>query len=217
MDRKITGALIALTNWAEEAKLEDFYRWYDKTHVPDIIKTGVYHTASRWENSNPQNGEGRFLALYETDREDPHAAYPECRNRLGDFSVPPQLQGVFTGAFKYIGPGEGIPHSPSASKQTRGLLTVFTQCTDPAREADYNKWYDTVHLPDVLETPGVTAGYRLVGVDGEDRKNVAVYEVPDEDVEGAYQRIRQTLGSKPKDHFIDFMKGSYMDFFRRIP
>jgi hypothetical protein len=36
---------------------------------------------------------------------------------------------------------------------TRSILLVATRCTDPAQEADFNRWYDTVHVPDVLDRP----------------------------------------------------------------
>ena len=36
----------------------------------------------------------------------------------------------------------------------RWLLALETNCTDPAREKEFNHWYDNVHLPDVLATPG---------------------------------------------------------------
>lgn len=34
------------------------------------------------------------------------------------------------------------------------LMMVATRCTDPAREAQFNAWYDDIDIPDVLEVPG---------------------------------------------------------------
>ena len=41
-------------------------------------------------------------------------------------------------------------------------LLIVTAEIDPAVEADWNRWYDTVHLPDALRCPGVRRGRRYV-------------------------------------------------------
>jgi hypothetical protein len=38
-------------------------------------------------------------------------------------------------------------------------LFVFSTAKE-GRDAEYNEWYDTVHLPDVLGLPGVRSGTR---------------------------------------------------------
>ena len=41
-------------------------------------------------------------------------------------------------------------------------LLVVTAEVDPEVEAEWNRWYDTVHLPDALRCPGVRHGRRYV-------------------------------------------------------
>ena len=41
-------------------------------------------------------------------------------------------------------------------------LLIVTAEVDPAVEAEWTKWYDTVHLPDALACPGVLRGRRYV-------------------------------------------------------
>jgi hypothetical protein len=41
-------------------------------------------------------------------------------------------------------------------------LLIVTAEVDPEVEADWNIWYDTVHLPDALACPGVLRGRRYV-------------------------------------------------------
>jgi hypothetical protein len=43
-------------------------------------------------------------------------------------------------------------------------LLIVTAEVDAAVEADWNRWYDEVHVPDVLACPGVVAGRRYVSV-----------------------------------------------------
>ena len=41
-------------------------------------------------------------------------------------------------------------------------LLIVTAEVDPEVEAEWNEWYDTVHLPDALACPGVLRGQRYV-------------------------------------------------------
>lgn len=42
---------------------------------------------------------------------------------------------------------------------TRYRWMVFTNCT-PGREADFNRWYDEVHIADLLRVPGIDRATR---------------------------------------------------------
>lgn len=64
-----------------------------------------------------------------------------------------------------------------------GLLVVLTDIA-PEQEAEFNRWYDTRHLPQLLSVPGFAAGrrYRCVeGIDGT-RKYLALYDLERYDV-----------------------------------
>ena len=43
-------------------------------------------------------------------------------------------------------------------------LLIVTAEVDHEVEAEWNRWYDTVHLPDALKGPGVLRGRRYVSV-----------------------------------------------------
>jgi hypothetical protein len=58
---------------------------------------------------------------------------------------------------------------PDASVQGECRMTNLPNCllivtaeVDAAVEADWNRWYDEVHLPDAVACPGVRAGRRYV-------------------------------------------------------
>jgi hypothetical protein len=42
------------------------------------------------------------------------------------------------------------------------LFFAFSDCVDPSREKKFNEWYDTMHVPDMLETPGMLRATRWV-------------------------------------------------------
>jgi hypothetical protein len=63
------------------------------------------------------------------------------------------------------------------------LWIVFTRPV-PGREAEYDKWYDEVHLPDVASVPGIRAAQRFtLGPERSEQsaepqfRHLAVYEV----------------------------------------
>ncbi|MGQ0630270.1 MAG: hypothetical protein ACT4P1_04460 [Sporichthyaceae bacterium] len=74
----------------------------------------------------------------------------------------------------------------------RSLMLAFTSPVSEATEDDYNRWYDTKHLHDVVAIKGVVAAtmYRLAhgvetlpGVSGPTQKYLAIYELEAESVE----------------------------------
>ena len=44
------------------------------------------------------------------------------------------------------------------------IVLVEASCADPAREDEFNEWYNQVHLPDVLETPGIVKALRYENI-----------------------------------------------------
>ena len=43
---------------------------------------------------------------------------------------------------------------------SRYLLFAFSDCNDPAREKEFNNWYDNMHEPDMIEVPGMIRATR---------------------------------------------------------
>jgi hypothetical protein len=71
-------------------------------------------------------------------------------------------------------------------------LIVYTSPAD-GREAEYNAWYDDVHLPEFSALPGVIAGRRLKVVGDGRPQYVAVYELsthPDEVLKAMYAGVK---------------------------
>ena len=40
-------------------------------------------------------------------------------------------------------------------------FVVLSNPTTPGQEAEYNEWYDKIHIPDVLNVPGFVAAQRF--------------------------------------------------------
>jgi antibiotic biosynthesis monooxygenase (ABM) superfamily enzyme len=61
-----------------------------------------------------------------------------------------------------------------------GLLMLWTD-VDPEHEVEFNRWYNTVNVPDYLTVPGVIRARRFVVVEGQP-KYLTVYEFERPDV-----------------------------------
>jgi antibiotic biosynthesis monooxygenase (ABM) superfamily enzyme len=66
------------------------------------------------------------------------------------------------------------------AKKGKGIFLVYTDI-DPKHEEEFNAWYNTEHLPDLLSLPGFLDGARYVAEKG-GPKYLAVYEFTSADV-----------------------------------
>ena len=62
--------MVVETNCADAAREAEFNKWYDKTHLPDILETAGFTRATRYENTEPAEGKAKFLATYEIETDD---------------------------------------------------------------------------------------------------------------------------------------------------
>jgi hypothetical protein len=76
----------------------------------------------------------------------------------------------------------------------RYLLFAFSDCVDPSREKEFNDWYDNMHVPDMLETPGMIRATRWVSAspkENQRRKYLALYELETDDVEKFDKKVQE--------------------------
>lgn len=99
----------------------------------------------------------------------------------------------------------------------KGAMLAFVNFNEPTRELAFHEWYNTVHLEDVKETPGVMAGHRFVNArdGGDDLRFFVIYETDTEDVNGVARRLPETFAQKQDRRFEGYaMTAGYN--FRRI-
>jgi hypothetical protein len=58
----------------------------------------------------------------------------------------------------------------------RGIMVVQSRPVSPEREAEFNDWYVTTHIPEILAIPGFVSARRYK-VPGPDAVYLAVYEI----------------------------------------
>ncbi len=82
-------------------------------------------------------------------------------------------------------------------------FVVRTNCT-PGDEVEFNKWYDEVHIPDLLRIPGVVGAYRghlasaqsdpevlVRSKKGQEYEFLAIYKFDTDDVAGILAEIKK--------------------------
>lgn len=75
----------------------------------------------------------------------------------------------------------------------KGILYVETRPSSPDRQAEYDKWYDEVHLRDVVGIDGVVSARRFAPVDGEG-PFVAIYELDCDDLQSVISELGARAG-----------------------
>jgi hypothetical protein len=59
--------MVVESNSSDPAREQEFNEWYDNVHLPDALSIPGIMRATRYENSNATEGQGKFLAMYEIE------------------------------------------------------------------------------------------------------------------------------------------------------
>jgi len=99
------------------------------------------------------------------------------------------------------------------------IRVVESNCTDAAREADFHEWYNTVHLPDMLETPGIIRAARYEAVDPKEgeARFLAVYEIETDDIDELMKVSQANIaGKKAQGRMSDLIASVSHRNYRQI-
>lgn len=80
---------------------------------------------------------------------------------------------------------------------------TFIVMTNPTegKEEEFNAWYNTHHIPDVLNVPGFVCAQRFrladtqMGGEGRKHKYLALYEIETDDLPGVLKELRARGGT----------------------
>jgi len=103
-----------------------------------------------------------------------------------------------------------------ATQSANGLLAVWTDVA-PEAEREFNEWYDSEHIPQLLGVPGFLSGRRYQAVEGEP-KYLALYDLTDADVlkSDAFRQVRELpteWTKKMRPLFRNTAIGTYRQLF----
>jgi hypothetical protein len=170
------GTLIAVLDFHGVAQNE-FNDWYDTEHIPERRRVPGFLSVQRWLSAD---GEPLSIATYDLQSLDVLASAP-YRAIAGD-NFSPWSKSII-GRCKRFWRYEAVQILPGdrVSPEGAGALLFFGMNVDPDAEDDFNRWYDTEHVPNLAKVPGVLAARRYRSVVGE-HKYVALYHLESPDV-----------------------------------
>lgn len=99
------------------------------------------------------------------------------------------------------------------------LRMVYTS-VDPARDAEFNDWYNAEHVHDMLRVPGVVSCRRYRKVSGNNRHDyLALYEFDSQESVDAFHAsaYRQEIWQKHLDKFAPFPDPELADYEQIYP
>ena len=71
MSEPAKGIFLVLSTSQTPGQEDAFQDWYQRTHIPDVLSTGLFLRVSFWRSATPSpEGQPTFVAIYETARED---------------------------------------------------------------------------------------------------------------------------------------------------
>ena len=87
---------------------------------------------------------------------------------------------------------------------------VFSNCTDPSREEEFNRWYTHIHLPDLSHAKGLVSAKRYVDPDPDSKaKYLAVYEFETDDIDASIASLYELAGACwGNGRHVDFIEGA---------
>jgi hypothetical protein len=173
------GLLLTITEPPRPME-EEFNAWYDTEHLPERLAIPGFDSAQRWVDPRAVAGSGKYLATYELDS--PQVLQtPDYLAHVGEHFTPWTKRCLSRcvlfrrWACAQILPGDAPP-DPAAR-------ALFFACGDvPAEhEAEFNRWYDTEHIPLLAAVPGVLRARRFFDPDGKPRY-IALYDLANANV-----------------------------------
>jgi hypothetical protein len=98
------AVLIVHSRPVEASREDEFNKWYDEVHIPDVTSVSGVVSGRRFKKAGGVDDGGYpYLAIYEIDSEDVDATMKELMDRTGDgtfvMSEAFQADGASTGLF----------------------------------------------------------------------------------------------------------------------
>lgn len=152
----------------------EYNRWYSDEHAPDVVSIPGFVSARRYIYNDVQLRavalrKPRYLIVFKIVTRDLAGVSAEVLRRLksGQTRGSASFDGTSALMFTYralrpplSGAGGDAPDAQAGAQATY-LQVVFGDAT-AGMDRQFNQWYDQVHAPQMLATPGFVAAQRAV-------------------------------------------------------
>ncbi len=226
VERKVNGLLVALTDCTDLSKEAEFNKWYNETLIPNIKELDFIGRVTRYENvlsdSPTYLGVPKYLALWEIYHEDLDFAFDKILARDAELKEAGQgfenmVRKVDT-MYKRITPKI---RSERSDRPVKGVYTVFCYNTDPAREDEFNEWYNEKHAPETLDLGFLDSVTRYQIVDKNKPEPhqtpyLSVYETSMDPLEARNSLVASRWKWEPDTIWMDLLGLNYTGGYRLI-
>lgn len=161
------AALIHVAGLDVEMDEAEFNHWYRLSYLPDVLSKPGWQRARCYECLS---GEPKLLTIF-----DLQPSLAEER-----INVAPFHYGVAErrGIRDYHARTYRLIHEAGHHVDPPGLVNVVSVDVDADYAAQFSRWYNDIHFPEILACPGWLGGRRYECIDGEPRF-LAVYDLED--------------------------------------
>jgi hypothetical protein len=164
-----SAVMLTLADPISEERDDELNRWYSEVFVPGVEASPFVQAVRRYESafrSEPTfRAHPRYLTIVEVSHEDlreTHRSLRELYTVIRSATEPPELRKLDT-LYERIGPEF---RTERTGTPVRVVYCGLVGCTDTARDAEWNQWYDDKHSPDALVW--ADTGYRYRALDRTD-------------------------------------------------
>jgi hypothetical protein len=201
----------------EAAGREDEYRhWYPTVHLPWVVGFADVASAQLYVKTEisggvPQLPPRNHMILYRLDSSDIKASFDGFKPPPAS-EAPPPYDETSSYAVSYRNYGYEITGGKPSSHHGGAPRTYNFMVLDgplPGREADFNAWYDAVHIADMLDTPGFVSAQRYVLGDVQRAKTapapryLTIYTIVTDDVQATFSGIRERARNFTRTDSVD--------------
>jgi hypothetical protein len=200
-DTPTVGLLVVYAKCARPSDEASWDTWEDDVHVPALCAERGPWAATRFElTERPQPGMPGIgfthVTIFELDDADVVAQ----AERALDADDALRADGRMHTAHAAVGADVFRAHGRHRSKPVpsgalHGHILTHVLCTDPAREQEWDAWYDDVHVPDMMACGafGAMTRWRRVPTRRVGANDLTLYDVATETVDEAVRRSAATL------------------------
>lgn len=142
-------------------------RWYEGEHVPSMLARQGWRRMRRYVCTDGQP----LLSIYELDDDLPPRPHISEAPFRSDRFAARGIRSYHARTWREI-------HSAGDHIEQAEWLNVVTVDVEATHAEDFSRWYNEVHVPEILACPGWRANRRYECVDGEPRF-LAIYELED--------------------------------------
>jgi hypothetical protein len=167
--------------FCDPAREDEFNEWCDRIEVPEMLATPGFVRARRYVQREQRDGRGKYMTLYDVETDDIEVT---MRRRQARAAAKPPADLVFP-LWRDVLFRETFERGDAAAAGRAEWLNLVEQNCDPRREAEYHDWYNNMHIPDILATPGFVSARRYEIKEFRDGrgKYLAVYQVDTADID----------------------------------